>query len=41
MLKQNPRMKIQDCRVKRGPNCGSHHYMLELKVVLLFDTKVY
>lgn len=32
MVKQNPRMKIQDRCVKRGSNWESNHYMLELKI---------
>ncbi|XP_045474908.1 craniofacial development protein 2-like [Harmonia axyridis] len=32
ICKQKSRFKWQDCRVKRGPNCGSDHYMVEAKI---------
>ncbi|XP_044760408.1 craniofacial development protein 2-like [Coccinella septempunctata] len=39
IIKQKSQMKVNDCRVKRGPNCGSDHYMLEMRVVWPFTGK--
>lgn len=33
ILKQNSKLKPQDCRVKRGANCGSDHYLLMAKIL--------
>ncbi|XP_044745199.1 craniofacial development protein 2-like [Coccinella septempunctata] len=39
ICRQRSRFGWQDCRVKRGPNCGSDHYMVEAKMVCPFVMK--
>lgn len=33
IIKQESRLKIQDVRAQRGPNCGSDHYLLKCKII--------
>lgn len=39
IVKQAGRLRWQDCRVKRGSNCGSDHYMVEAKLICPYGKK--
>ncbi|KAF2893969.1 hypothetical protein ILUMI_12205, partial [Ignelater luminosus] len=33
ITKQSSKTKLQDCRVKRGANCGTNHYLVMAKLI--------